>query len=376
MSPPTAETRSVLSATPCLDRQIPFPRINPINSELRWWQLALVAALLFVKTFFVIYAVELLCVLVHEAGHVIGAVLAGLRFNYIRVGPVQVEQSGKISWRWTWRALGSGATSALPVSRSARRWRLCLFVAAGPAANLVCAFLVFKALPRDNSMLAAGGLVFVALSTLVGILNLLPIRSHGIMLDGLEIWILLFGKKRRERLIFLLTFAGEAKRGDLKSFVQDSSLEQSSRIKDGSSQQVVANWLAYAKATAAEDHEVAALHLESCLVASPAIAQDLREELIIEAAQFQALRRKRPDLAREWLALEQSGKARARRFHAEALILYGENQGEQALAKAEQGLASIGGVPEGTAHNIEEQALRNLKDALQKYRAGNPDHVN
>jgi hypothetical protein len=54
----------------------------------------------------------------------------------------------------------------------------------------------------------------------------------------------------------------------------------------------------------------------------------------------------------------------------------GENQGEQALAKAEQGLASIGGVPEGTAHNIEEQALRNLKDALQKYRAGNPDHVN
>lgn len=334
--------------------------------------MALIAALLLLKTIFVIYSVAMLSVLVHEAGHLIGGLLAGLRFNYIQVGPLKVERSGKISWRLTWHALAGGATSALPVSRSALRWRLSLFVVAGPAANLASAFLVFNALPRDNSMVAAVGLIFVAISTLFGFVNLLPIQSEGTMLDGLKIWILLFARKRRERLIFLLTFFADVKRGDRTNFLKDSSLERASLINDGSDQQVVTSWLAYAKATAAKQYEIAALHLENCLVASSATTQDFREVLIIEAAQFQALRRKRPDLGREWLVLGRSGKV-PRRFHAEALILCAENQGEQALAKAEEGLARIEAAPEGTMRDSEEQALRNLRDALQKHIDGKSD---
>ena len=115
------------------------------------------------------------------------------------------------------------------------------------------------------------------------------------------------------------------------------------------------------------------LHLENCLITSPATTPDFREEIIIEAAQFQAVRRERPDLAREWLALERSGKPRLRRFQAEALILYRENQCERALAKAEEGLATIESVPEGTKPDVEEEALRNLRDVLQKHRTGEPD---
>ena len=373
MSAPLIEARPALSATPCLDRQIPLPPRNSADSELRWWHFALIFAVLLVKTFFVLFTSYVLVVLVHELGHLVAGSLVGLRFNYIRIGPLRVERSGKMSWQWTWRALLSGATSSLPVARTALRWRLCIFVAGGPAANLVCAFYGFKIMPKDNSMGAAVGMALVGISTLIGFTNLLPIQRDGQMRDGLQIWILLFGKKRRERLIFILTFLADLKRGDSTSFLTSAALEQASSVMDGSGQQVAVSWLAYAKATSAKEYETAALHLENCLITSPATTPDFREEIIIEAAQFQAVRRKRPDLAREWLALERSGKIRLRRFQAEALVLYRENQCEQALAKAEEGLATIESVPEGTKRNVEEEALRNLRDVLQKHRTGEPD---
>jgi hypothetical protein len=319
-----------------------------------------------IKTFFVIVALWVLSVLVHELGHLVGGLLIGFRFNYIRIGPLRIERSGKFNWRWSWRFLGGGATSALPVSRSALRWRLFLFVAAGPAASLACALYVFKIMPRNNSMGAAVGLGFVVISTLMGFTNLLPLQRKGTMLDGLKLWILLFSKRRRERLIFLLTFVADAKKGDLKSFMEDGALEQSSLIKDASSEEVVANWLAYAKATAQKDYGLAAACLERCLVASSTTTQDLREVLIIEAAKYQALRRGRPDLAREWLALEDSRRARPGRFVAEALILYRENQFDGALAKVEEALASIETEAQGTVRSTQEQSLRNLREALQK----------
>ena len=268
MPAPPAEARSDVSATPCLDRQIPLPPRNPVDSPLRWWHFALIVAVLLVKTFFVIFALWMLSILVHELGHLVGGLLIGFRFNYVRIGPLRVERSGKVTWEWTWRFLGTGATSTLPASRSALRWRLCLFVAAGPAASLVSAFCVFKIMPRNNSMGAAVGLGFVVVSTLMGFTNLLPIQRGGTLLDGLKLWILLFSKRRRERLIFLVTFVADAKQGDLKSFMEDGALEQSSLIKDASNDQVVVNWLAYAKATAQKDYGLAAACLERCLVAS------------------------------------------------------------------------------------------------------------
>ena len=137
-SPP--QTQPALSTTPCLDRQIPFPRRNPADRELRWWQLTLIAACLLIKTFFVIAAVWMLLVLIHEVGHLVGGVLVGFRLNYIRIGPLTIERSGKITQHWTRHDLISGATHAVPVSRSALRWRFCLYFAAGPVANLITAF--------------------------------------------------------------------------------------------------------------------------------------------------------------------------------------------------------------------------------------------
>lgn len=213
-SPPPSQ--AIRSATPCLDRQIPFPPRIPADHELRWWQLALLAACLLVKTFFVIAAVWMVLVLIHEAGHLIGGWLVGFRLNSIRIGPFTIQSSGKITGEWTWHNLASGETHAVPISISALRWRFCLYLAAGPAANLITAFCVFEVMPRNNSMAAAVGVAIFLGSTFMGFVNLLPARAKTQMLDGLKIWILLFTKQKRDRMLLLLTFAANARRGDLR----------------------------------------------------------------------------------------------------------------------------------------------------------------
>jgi hypothetical protein len=373
MSAPPPQPLPAFTATPCLDRQIPFPPRKPADRELRWWQLALIAACLLFKTFFVIAVVWMLLVLIHEVGHLVGGLLVGFRFNYIRVGPLTIDRSGKITQHWTWHDLASGQTLARPVSGKALRWRYCLYVVAGPAANLIAAFCAFKIMPRNNSLPAAVGLAILLGSTFMGLVNLFPARVGTQMLDGLRIWILLFTRKRRNRMLLLSTFSADVRRGDPKAFMADTNLEPSSQIIDGSAEQVAANWLAFYKATAARDHELAGRYLENCLVAASSVTAGPREELTIEAARFQALRRKRFDLARWWLAQENSGKPNPRRFLVEALIAYREHQFELAQTKVEGGLSETANLPEGSQRSSLEAAFGRLKEALQKRQTGGSD---
>lgn len=363
MVAPVPELNSDVSRTPCLDRQIPLPALGRIDAKLKWWQLALLSALLLVKLFFVLNAVLLLCILVHELGHLVAGVLVGFRFISIRVGPLRVEHTGQMSWHWTWRALTSGVTVSYPVSQRGVRWRLFASVAGGPAANLVSAFLVHQILPDGSSMLIAAGFFFIGLSTLIGVTNLLSFRSGEPVPDGLQLWILLFSRKRRERLIFILSFLSDMKRGDLKSFVDHKFLGQSTSVRDGSNQQIVANWLAYGKALWEKNFDDAALYLENCLTASSAATRELRECLILEAARFQVLGRNRPDLARQWLDLDCSGKPKAKRFLPEAIVLHRDNRQQEALAKIEEGLAFFREMSDSKMRS-DEKALEKLKNNL------------
>ena len=315
----------------------------------------------------------MLLVLIHEVGHLLGGLLVGFRFNYIRVGPLTIDRSGKITQHWTWHDLASGLTLATPVSGTGLRWRYCLHIAAGPAANLITAFCAFKIMPRNNSLSVAVGLAIFLGSTFMGLVNLFPARVRTQMLDGLKIWILLFTRKRRDRMLLLLTFSADARRGKHQAFMADSSLEPSSQIIDGSGEQVATNWLAFYKATAAKDHELAGRCLENCLVAASSVTADPREELTIEAARFQALQRKRPDLARHWLAQENSGKPNPRRLLVEALISYRESQFELAQTQVDEGLAETANLQEGSQRTSLEAAFGRLKEALQKHQRGESD---
>ena len=304
------------STTPYLDRLLPLPPTNAMYARITWWRVALLLLSLTVGVFRVLCVLWILQILIHELGHLIGGLLVGEQFNYIRVGPFQIDHSRKITWRWTLGEVLSGGTSTLPVARSALRWKFLTSIAAGPAANIISGWFVLKFMPQQPSLLAGFCQLFVGAAFLFGFVNLLPFGDHGRMLDGLRMWVLLFSKARRERMISLLCLVADVKQGKQVRSLDGYSLDRWASVSDSAGEQVIANWAAY---RGAKDQESAGQYLDTCLAASSATTPDFRTELIMEAAQFQAVRRNRLDLAREWLAEDQSDKPRFTRFWAETI---------------------------------------------------------
>ena len=357
------------STTPYLDRLVPLPPVNAMYSRLKWWKVAIFLLGLTVGLFRVLCVLWMLQMLIHELGHLAGGLLVGEQFNYIRVGPFQIDHSRKISWHWTVGEVLSGGTSTLPVARSALRWRFLVSIGAGPAANIISGWFVLKFMPQQPSLLAGFCQLFVGTAFLFGFVNLLPFGDHGRMLDGLRIWVLLFSKARRGRMLSLLCMVADVKHGkDIKS-LEDYSFHRWASPNDSSGEQVIANWVAYG---CAKDQESAGQFLETCLAASFVTSPYFRTELIIEAAQFQALRRNRLDLAREWLA-EDHSEPRFSRFWAEAVILQHDNQFDGAIAKVDEALQYVDGLLDSPSRAAMQRKLEALRLSLQEQKKSEPD---
>ena len=160
-------------------------------------------------------------------------------------------------------------------------------------------------------------------------------------------------------MLSLLCLVADVKQGKVIESLENYSLRRWASVSDSSFEQVMANWVAY---HCAKDQGSAAQYLETCLSASSATSPDFRTELIIEAARFQAVRRNRIDLAREWLAEDQSDKPRFTRFWAEAIVLQLESQFDEAMAKVDEALKYVQGLPDipsRTAMQSKLEALRN-----------------
>jgi hypothetical protein len=257
----------------------------------------------------------------------------------------------------------SGATYALPLARSGLRWRTFLFVFAGPAANLLSAIFVVKVAPQNGLMAVAISKLFIGASFVVGVANLIPFQRRGQMSDGMQLWILLFSKARTERLITMVTLVADYRQGKQISSLADYPMEKWSADNDGTSQYVVANWLAYHQSS---DDQIASQHLEACLSGCSAVDPAFRSRLIVQAAEHQALRRKRLDIAREWLG---SLKPREREFEVyrvQALVLQQENDFEAAAATVEQAIDYIESLPEEKTRAVRLLSLKNLKVELDK----------
>jgi len=95
-------------------------------------------------------------------------------------------------------------------------------------------------------------------------------------------------------------------------------LAQAAAVRDDSADTVTAQALGFSAAFHQHRHGEAAERLETCLAHSECVPPVVREALMSEAAVFQARRRKRPDLAEQWLAaIPANTRHRWFRSHAE-----------------------------------------------------------
>src|SRR5262249_32079683 len=107
----------------------------------------------------------------HEFGHFLGGLIGGLRFRSLRFGPVMVRRPFRISRYRGPESVALGHAFMVPTGGERLRLKYVLMLLAGPLANLLSAYAVFK-LPFKLALTSG---FFVASSIFFGITNLIPL---------------------------------------------------------------------------------------------------------------------------------------------------------------------------------------------------------
>src|SRR5262245_9947003 len=227
-------------------------------------------------------------------------------------------------------------------------------VFAGPAANLLtgCAVLL---LPFPKGFFPW---LFVVASIGAGVAELvLPLRGATFVFDGRRVWMLLRDRARGDRWLALMRLVADARAGVLPEAMPAALLARATAVRDDSADTVTAHAFAYSAAFHQHKDGEAAEWLEACLAHSGHAPPVVREALMSDAAVFQARRRKRADLADQWLAaMPERTQHRWFRSRAEAAILEAKGDAAGALEKLAEVEAAIRTLPE----NAQRETLLRL----------------
>lgn len=272
-------------------------------------------------------------VAVHECAHALMGACMGFRFNSMRISRLEFHRPFRIS---LYRGRGTGAggwAKMFPVTQDHLVLRTVAMLFAGPGANLLSLGLVLL-LPVPRGFFLAG---FAFWSLIFGLINLIPLRSRALLSDGKRILMLLQNREQGERWLALIRLSAELRDGVMPESFSSSFLAKALAIRDNSPDTVAAHAIAYAKAFYEHDDREAARVLEICLQYAGYVAPIMRESLISDTAVFQARRRKRLDLAEQWLGdIPQKTELPWLRCRAEAAISEAKGDTEGALKKLKE----------------------------------------
>src|SRR5262249_14785363 len=301
-------------------------------------------------------------VAIHAVAHAVVGVLVGFRFNSLRIGRLQFDRPFRLS---LYRGRGTGASgwaSLFPVEQDRLIPRTVIMLLAGPVSNLVSVLLLLL-LPHLKGMFSAS---FFGVSLLLGLVNLIPFRGRAVISDGGRILMLLQNRARGERWLAILKLVEELRTAVPYEELTPGFLAKAVAIKDNSPDTVVAHALAYAAAFWQRKDDDAAQALETCLRHANLAAPSQRQGLMSDAAVFQARRRKRIDLAEQWLAdIPEKGEYSWMRPRCEAAILEAKGDIPGAVKKLDDIEKMILAVPNQALREISLRGLLRWKADLQ-----------
>jgi hypothetical protein len=278
---------------------------------------------------------------IHELGHVIVGLCVGFRLRAYRVGPLLISRPLRLSLYRGPGAIVQGAAELIPAVSDKLPWRGVAMALGGPAANFLSATAVIL-LPFPITAFSG---FFIAFSIVNGVNDLFPFESRLGVSDGRRIWMLLWQPERGERWLALLHLGGQVTDGVLPELLSADFLAKAIAVRDDSADTVKAYAIAYWAAFHQHQDREAGQRLETCLVYSRHATPVLREALMSEAAVYQARRRKRADLADQWLsAIPVTTQSPWYRSRAEAAILKAKgdvNGAMQKLAETETAILAL-----------------------------------
>jgi hypothetical protein len=300
---------------------------------------------------------------IHELGHLIVGVCLGFRYSSMFLGPLQLNAPFRISLNPDLRSWWHGGVTLVPGDPDKFRARAIAMVLAGPAANLLtgCAVLL---LPFPKGFFSW---LFIVASIGAGVAELfLPLRGATFVFDGRRIWMLLRDRARGERWLALMKLIADVRAGVLPESMSAALLAKAIAVRDRSADTVAAHAFAYSAAFHQHKDSEAAERLETCLAHSGHAAPVVREALMSDAAVFQARRRKRADLADQWLAaMPAKTQHRWFRSRAESAILEAKGDIAGALDKLTEVEAAILTFPEGAQRETLRRLLARWKAELR-----------
>ena len=240
-------------------------------------------------------------ILIHELGHLTGGWCVGFRFRSIAVKPFAIHlEDGKLRLRVRWpsRTSSSGYASMDVDTVLRLRRRLMLYIAAGPAANLITVPIAL--LFTKHRLSSFAGLLAI-ISVLTSVFNLLPLPvSPASFTDGFRLATLLKDRTRTRRLLSIYAVGAQRRLGIPPKQWKQTWLKATSSVCDDSIDDFWGNWLAYTSCTARGYDESGAVHLERCLQVSSSLEDNLRDSVAQEAAIFSAWFRRDAILAEKW----------------------------------------------------------------------------
>jgi hypothetical protein len=266
-------------------------------------------------------------VLVHELGHVVAAYALGLRIARVHLGPLEIRDYGRPRVRLV-PSLQAGVVVA-PWDRTMAigqlRWSLLIGTAAGPLAGLAFGTLLIALagglrVPAPLAVMEVAG----QMSLILGVLNLLPIRTKQSLADGRRIFSLLMGNRECAEILAATLLLGEALSGRRPRDWDPALLEVMERSPD----EPFALLCLYEAAMDRGDIVLAGRHLDAVL--------------FTEAAYYLARHRGDARSARAWLGVA-SGWVVVdyMRARAEAAVLCAEGRPLEGRQRAVAGLASL-----------------------------------
>ncbi|HET9366138.1 MAG TPA: M50 family metallopeptidase [Candidatus Angelobacter sp.] len=306
-------------------------------------------------------AAGFLAITVHESGHAVVGELAGFHVNSLRVGRLQLDRPFRIS---LYRGRGTGAggwVSLFPVKHDKLVLRATLMLLAGPFASLASAGLLI-ALPYSKGMFSAW---FICISLLIGVMNLVPFRHRAVISDGGRVRMLLQNRASGERWLAMLKLLDEIRQGVPQENLSSEFLAKAVAIQDNSPDTFTAHAIAYSAAFWQHKNDEAGQMLETCLRYSSVVSPTQRHAIMIDAAVFQGRRRKRIDLAEQWLAdVPQKTEYPWFRLRGEAAILEAKGDITGALTKLDEVIKLVQATPNQAMREISLRGVSRWKAEL------------
>ena len=248
-----------------------------------------------------------LTITIHELGHLVAGWAVGFRFTFISIGPFSLSvEHGKLRVRIRREMPALGYAGMHVDTVCCLRRRMLIYIAAGPAANLLSVpttvALINHVFPRlGDTWVAVPAAQFAVFSLLASMLSLIPIESL-LSNDGARIAMLFRSRGRARRWLSIAAIGNAYDNGTRAKKWKRTWLQAAASVHDTSIDAFYGNWLAYVSANDRKDALTAGGHLEKCLELARMLPPSTRDLVAQEAAVFSSWFLSDAPLADKWLA--------------------------------------------------------------------------